>query len=134
MSLEGIHDVQVVEGSVDGVKFEEFVTETLMPILNPFDGTNPLSVVIMDNCSIHHVAPVVHLIETVAQAKLVFLPPYSPDLMPLEEVFSKVKGVMKANDKVFQVCTAPRAMLAMAFGMVTPEDCVGYIHHSGYVQ
>jgi len=83
MSLEGIHDVQVVEGSVDGVKFEEFVTETLMPILNPFDGTNPLSVVIMDNCSIHHVAPVVHLIETVAQAKLVFLPPYSPDLMSL---------------------------------------------------
>lgn len=79
-------------------------------------------------------APVVHLIETVAQAKLVFLPPYSPDLMPLEEVFSKVKGVMKANDKVFQVCTAPRAMLAMAFGMVTPEDCVGYIRHSGYVQ
>jgi len=60
----------------------------------------------MDYCSIHHVAPVVHLIETVAQAKLVFLPPYSPDLMPLEEVFSKVKGVMKANDKVFQVCTA----------------------------
>ena len=134
MSLEGIHDVQVVEGSVDGVKFEEFVTETLMPILNPFDGTNPLSVVIMDNCSIHHVAPVVHLIEMVAQAKLVFLPPYSPDLMPLEEVFSKVKGVMKANDKVFQVCTAPRAMLAMAFGMVTPEDGVGYIRHSGYVQ
>jgi len=43
MSLEGIHDVQVVEGSVDGVKFEEIVTETLMPILNLFDGTNPLS-------------------------------------------------------------------------------------------
>lgn len=73
MSLEGIHDVQIV-GSVNG---EEFVTETLMPILNPFDGTNTRSVVIMDNCSIHHVDPVVHLIETVAQAKLVFLPPYS---------------------------------------------------------
>ena len=41
MSLEGIHDVQLVEGSVNGDKFEEFVTETLIPILNPFDGTNP---------------------------------------------------------------------------------------------
>ena len=75
-----------------------------------------------------------HLIETVAQAKLIFLPPYSPDLMPLEEAFSKVKDIMKANDKFFQVCTAPRAMLAMAFSMVTPEDCVGYAHHSGYLQ
>ena len=41
MLLEGIHGVQFVEGSVNGDKFEEFVTETLIPILNPFDGTNP---------------------------------------------------------------------------------------------
>ena len=41
MSMEGVHDVQLVEGSVNGDKFEEFVSETLMPILNPFDGTNP---------------------------------------------------------------------------------------------
>ena len=108
MSLEGIHDVQIVEGSVNGGKFEEFVADTLIPIQNPFNGTNPLSVVIMDNCSIHHIASVMNLIENVAQVKVVFLHPYSPDLMPLEEAFSKVKGVMKANDKVFQVCTAPR--------------------------
>ena len=73
-----------------------------------------------------------NLIENVAQAKVVFLHPYSPDLMALEEAFSKVKGVMKANDKV-SGCTAPRAMLAMAFDMVTPEDCVGYVRHSGYI-
>ena len=75
MSLGGINDVQLVEGSVNGDKFEESVTETLLPILNPFDGTNTRSVVIMDNCSIHHVDPVKRLIETVAQAKLIFLPP-----------------------------------------------------------
>ena len=63
MSMEGIHEVQLVEGSVNGDKFEEFVTETLMPILNPFDGTNPRSIVIMDNCSVHHVDPVIHLID-----------------------------------------------------------------------
>ena len=54
-------NVQLVEGSVNGDKFEEFVTETLIPILNPFDGTNPRSVVIMDNCSAHHMDPVVYL-------------------------------------------------------------------------
>ena len=134
MSLGGIHDVQLVEGSVNGDKFEEFVTETLLPILNPFDGTNTRSVVIMDNCSIHHVDPVKRLIETVAQAKLIFLPPYSPDLMPLKEVFNQVKSIFKANDGIFQVCTSPRAFLAMAFGMVTSEDCVGYIRHCGYTE
>ena len=69
------------------------------------------------------------MIETVAQAKIVFPPPYSPDLMPLEEVFSKVKSIMK---EVFQACAAPRALLAMASSMVTPDDCIGYIRHSGY--
>ena len=133
VSLEGIHDVQFVEGSVNGKKSEEFVTETLIPILNPFDGTNPRSIVIMDNCSIHHVDPVIHLIETVAQAKVIFLSPYSPDLMPLEKVFNQVKSIIKANDGLFQVCTAPRALLAMVFSMVTPQDCIGYIRHSGYI-
>ena len=59
-------NMQLVEGSVNGDKFEEFVTETLIPILNSFDGTNPRSVVIMDNCSVNQVDPVVHLIESVA--------------------------------------------------------------------
>ena len=83
----------------------------------------------MDNASIHHVDDAVDAIENTAQAKVIFLPPYSPDLMPLEEVFSKVKSILKANNKVF---TMPTALLTMAFGMVTSEDCNGYIHHSGY--
>ena len=111
---QGIHDVQIVEGSVNGDKFESFITDTVIPILNPFNGSNSLSVVIMDNCSIHHVDQVINLIEA-AQVKLIFLPPYSPDLMPLEEVFSKVKSIMKMNDSIFQVCSCPRAFLGMAF-------------------
>lgn len=84
--------------------------------------------------AIHHVDEVVDLIENTAQARVVFLPPYSPDLMPLEEVFSKVKSVMKQNDSVFQVCCAPRAFLAMAFSFVSTKDCIGYIRHSGYIE
>lgn len=60
------------------------------------------------------------------------LPPYSPDLNPVEGVFSQVKSVMQENDKVFQVCSAPRALLALTFAAVTPQDCHGHISHCGY--
>jgi hypothetical protein len=61
-----------------------------------------------------------------AGARLLFLPPYSPDLNPLEEVFNQIKSIMKKNDALFQVCSAPRALLSMAFGMVTGDDCKSY--------
>ena len=54
----------------------------------------------MDNCAIHHLDQVVNLIETRAKAKVIFLPPYSPDLMPLEELFSKVKSTINANEEM----------------------------------
>ena len=72
MSFEGMQDVQLVEGTVNGDKFEDFVINTLIPILNAFDGNNNHSVVIMDNCAIHHLDQVVNLIETRAKAKVVF--------------------------------------------------------------
>lgn len=74
MSLDGIHDVEIIEGSVNGSRFQSFVENTVLPILNPFNGTNDRSVVIMDNCAIHHVSPVIDLIETNVQAKVIFLP------------------------------------------------------------
>ena len=86
----------------------------------------------MDNASIHHVASVVRLIESTG-AKLVFLPPYSPDLNPLEPVFGKVKQLLKENDSIFQVCSSPRAFLMMVFGMVTTEDCISFSRHCGYM-
>ncbi len=84
----------------------------------------------MDNASIHHTEGVTDLIETQAGARLIFLPPYSPDLNPAEEVFSQVKSVM---NQLFQVTRMPRVLLAMAFSMVTREDCLQFISHSGYI-
>ena len=133
VSLEGISDVCIIEGTVNGEKFEQFIRSCLIPILQPFNWINPHSVVIMDNASIHHVDGVTDLIENQIGAKLLFLPPYSPDLNPAEEVFSKIKGIMKQNDALFQACNAPRVFLAMAFGMVTKEDCCSFITHSGYL-
>ena len=78
----------LAEGSVNGEKFEHFVKECLLPVLMPYDGVNPRSIVVMGNASIHHVQQVTDLIENQAKEKLIFLPPYSPDLNPAEEVFS----------------------------------------------
>ena len=70
--------------------------EHLLPQLQPFTGTNARSVVILDNAAIHHVDGIVELIQS-RGALVQFLPPYSPDIMPIEELFFKVKSVLKAN-------------------------------------
>ena len=74
MSMEGIHDVYITEGTVDGDGFSVFVRSSLLPILMPFNNIKPRSVVIMDNASIHHVQDVSDLIETQAGARLHYLP------------------------------------------------------------
>lgn len=131
VSVVGVHDVYIAEGNMNGERFAKFVQDSLLPVLMPFNGTNPRSVVIMDNASIHHVEEIANLIETQAGAKLCYLPPYSPDLNPVEGVFSQAKSIMKLNDKLIQASTAPRAMLAMVFG-TTRINCCGHISHSGY--
>lgn len=133
VSMEGVHDVFITEGTVNGERFTDFIRTSLLPVLMPFNNINPRSVVIMDNASIHHVQEVSHLIETQARAKLHFLPPYSPDLNPAEGVFSQVKSIMKQNRMLFQVCTSPRAMIAIIFGMIEKQDCIGHITNCGYI-
>ena len=96
---------------MNGERFTKFIKDVLLPHLNPFNGINPRSVVIMDNASIHHVEEVIDIVENQAGAKLVYLPPYSPDLNPAEGVFSQVKSIMKQNSKVFETCSTPRALL-----------------------
>ena len=67
----------------------------------PFNGINPRSVVLLDNASIHHTHWPIELIESVG-ALVHFIPPYSPDLDPVEELFSKVKACLKENDEAIQ--------------------------------
>ena len=109
MATRGIEDVFVCKGSVDGEVFQQFLCQCVLPIILPFDGNNPQSVVVMDNASIHHLERVYDIITSIG-ARLVFLPPYSPNLMPLEEVFSKVKAALKASDNVY-LLPKPQALL-----------------------
>ena len=87
----------------------------------------------MDNAAIHHMGTITSLIEDQAQARLLFLPPYSPDLNPVENVFSQVKSIMKANDSLFQVSSTPRLILSLAFASVSTENCISYAQHCGYI-
>ena len=131
LSVEGVQDVYLTEDSVDGEKFTHFLQHSLLPIITPFDGWNHNSVVIMDNASIHKVEEVVELLTGVG-VLIRFLPAYSPDLNPIEEVFAEVKQYLQANSSLLNTIISSEALILMAFNSVTVSNCHAYIHHSGY--
>ena len=88
LSTEGIEDVYITDEKVNGDVFLYFVRKYLLHLLMPFDGYNHKSVVVLDNASIHHVDRVIETIQSVG-AIVRFLPPYSPDMNPIEEVFAE---------------------------------------------
>ena len=87
-----------VQGTVNGDIFYNFVQSNILPHLMPFNGTNPHSVLVLDNAAIHHIDGIKTMIEEVG-ALVLFLPPYSPDYNPIEEAFGKVKSLTKSFDK-----------------------------------
>ena len=96
--------------------------QCLLPIIMPYDGVTPRSVVVLDNASIHHLAHVQDIVTRVG-ARLVFLPPYSPDLMPLEEVFAEVKALLRASDSIYLASRMPELMVKLAFTTITQQNC-----------
>ena len=128
MSTSGLLDVKIVRGTTNGDYFYDFVQTHLLPHTMPFNGVNPHSVVILDNCAIHHVNEVVHSIENVGTL-VHFLPPYSPDFNPIEELFSKVKYNLKKCEDEMPHITDVETLLLASFAMVTENDCRGWINH-----
>lgn len=133
ISVSGLLDVDVVKGTVDGDRFYDYVQKHLLPHLMPFNGVNPHSVVVLDNCSIHHVEGVTSMIEEVG-ALVHFLPPYSPDFNPIEETFSKVKAEMKNMEVSMAGVLDIETIVLSAFATITPEDCKGWILNNIYTQ
>nr|GAT45074.1 Tc1-mariner class transposase [Mycena chlorophos] len=111
LSLDGIIAYDIIEGSVTAERFEEFLREFVMPLTNPYPG--PRSVLILDNCRIHHADSIRKLIEEDNCCKLIFLPPYSPDLNPIEQAFSAVKAFIRRHwqDVSLMKLTAGKIML-----------------------
>ena len=129
----GLIDVELTTGTVNSDIFYDFIRGSLLPNLQPFDGTNKRSVVIADNCSIHHVDMVTSLFEE-AGVLLLFLPPYSPDYNPIEEAFSYIKGYLKLHSDIFQVTRDPTPVIRAAFDSITSDQCNGWISHAGYTE
>ena len=133
LSTRGMEDVYLVEGNVNGSIFFQFIHNCLLGIIQPFNSSNHRSVVVFDNAAIHHLSTVVDLISA-AGALIRFLPPYSPDLNPIEEAFSKAKSFLRDNQAVYQSTTSPRVIVASAFASVSQQDCLNYIKHAGYIE
>lgn len=131
MSTRGVEDIYIHEGTVTAEVFLDFVKRCLLPLLMPFNGSNPNSIVVLDNASVHKGESALEAISAVG-AIVRFLPPYSPDLTPIEELFAEVKGYLKANDAVLKATSSPTMLITMAFSSVTKDNCSGYIHHAGY--
>lgn len=97
MSSAGLLDVKTFQGTANGNLFYNFVQTHLLLNLMPYNGVNPHSLVVLDNCVIHHITEVIASIEDIG-ALVLFLPPYSPDLNPIEELFSKLKTTLKSAE------------------------------------
>jgi transposase len=112
-----------IEGPIDGESFRLYVERVLLPTLRPGD------IVIMDNLGSHKGKAVRQFIRS-AGAKLFFLPKYSPDLNPIEQVFAKLKHLLRkaAARTVEAVCAA----IGEALQDFTPEECANYLTNSGY--
>ena len=113
----------VLDGPINGQSFTAYVEQFLVPTLAPGD------IVIMDNLGSHKGQPVRHAIRA-AGARLFFLPPYSPDLNPIEQVFAKLKTLLrKADERTVEDTWRRIGTLLDAF---SPTECASYIRNAGY--
>lgn len=113
----------VVDGPMNGEIFRAYVEQHLLPTLHPGD------VVIMDNLPAHKVEGIASMIEAAA-ATLIYLPPYSPDLNPIEQSFAKLKALLRktAARTIPDLWDSIGGLLA-AF---SPLECSNYFRHAGY--
>ena len=115
----------VLDQPVNGQSFTDYVEQCLLPTLPPGD------VVIMDNLSSHKRPAVRQAIRSVG-ARLLFLPPYSPDLNPIEQVFAKLKHLMrKAAERSHEATWRRIGTLLNDF---SSDQCANYLKNSGYAQ
>jgi transposase len=115
----------VLDGPINGPCFKAYVEEVLVPTLAPGD------VVIMDNLGSHKGQAIRRAIRS-AGAKLFFLPKYSPDLNPIEQVFAKLKHLLrKAAARTVEAVIAAIGQLLETY---SPQECANYFTNAGYGQ
>ncbi len=123
LRVDGLTAPLVVDGAINGELFLSYVRQQLVRTLHPGD------LVVMDNLSAHKVAGVRQAIEA-AGARVVYLPPYSPDLNPIELVFAKFKWLVRSTaartvESLWQIC-------GQLLDRFTSTECRNYFRHCGY--
>jgi transposase len=119
----GLTAAQVLDGPMTGHRFREYVTAVLVPALRPGDT------VVLDNLPCHKTAGVRAAVEA-AGCRLVFLPPYSPDLNPIELAFAKLKRALRTDGH--REVPKLMAFLRSAKAIFRADECRAYIRHCGY--
>jgi transposase len=113
----------VIDGPINGRSFLAYVEQFLVPTLRPGD------IVVMDNLGSHQGQAVRRAIRT-AGAKLFFLPPYSPELNPIEQLFAKLKHLLRRAAERTVEATWQR--IGSLLDNFTPQECANYLRNSGY--
>jgi transposase len=119
----GITAPMLLDGPMNGVAFRAYVEEVLAPTLSPGD------IVVMDNLPAHRNAAIRRAIEA-RGARLLYLPPYSPDFNPIEMMFAKLKAILRKF--AARTRDALWAAVADALRAVTPRECANFFAHAGY--
>lgn len=123
LRMTGMVAPMVLDGPINGDWFEAYVTQVLIPELRPGD------VVIMDNLSSNKRASVRERIEA-AGARLMFLPPYSPDFNPIEKAFSRLKAMLRKIGE--RTVSGLWDLIGRLVDIFQPAECANYFSSSGY--
>ena len=123
MTITGVRAAVTVDAPTDGAIFRNFITDALVPTLVPGD------VVVMDNLQAHKAAGIKEAIEA-AGARLMYLPPYSPDYSPIEPMWSKMK--QKLRSIAARTVDGLQIAVSDALQSITTSDCQGFFRHCGY--
>jgi transposase len=119
----GITAPCVFDGAINGARFRGYVEQMLAPALRPGD------IVLLDNLSSHKIAGIREAIEA-QDAQLIYLPPYSPDLNPIEQAFAKLKAALR------QAAERTREGLWQTIGrrldLCSPQQCRNFFNQAGY--
>ena len=113
----------VFDGPINAEIFRTYVEKVLVPALHPGD------IVILDNLGSHK-APAIRAAIRAAGARLWFLPPYSPDLNPIEQVFAKLKTLLRKADE--RSIAAVWHRIGALLNQFSQTECANYIRHAGY--
>lgn len=121
---EGVSAAMTLEGAVDGIAFQIYVREVLVPELRPGQ------IVVLDNLQVHKNQAVREAI-TARGCELLFLPSYSPDFNPIEQAFSKLKTLVRKHKA--RTKQALDYAIAAALKAVSLQDVIGWFSHAGYL-